>query len=341
MLGQELLRIRKLSLIGMSSDSSNLPQDSDRLNMDRLSKELRTSIVETLGSPVVPLFLGRNDDAGTGIVWDFAGSGFLVEVDGVSGILTAEHVIFHQDRFKKARVLSTIPRFKSVDSIADPFVTTQPSATHIRIDLLDWYPPTPHTENYKEEGAEWGPDLGFIRIPKGTNFEGNLRATRNFYSWAREPALSIQKAIDALNTIVAIVGAPGEWIDDDPSPRPGQIGRRSKVGVLVTAQKRYWADHNGYDFIDALAAREPETFIPDSFAGVSGGALWLFRDVFHTAQSIRELKREDYVLAGIPFWEDATDPNAPFVRAHGPRSIYEKFLPEVRAWLKGAPPIEP
>ena len=102
----------------------------------------------------------------------------------------------------------------------------------------------------------------------------------------------------------------------------------------MTAQKRYWADHNGYDFIDALAAREPETFIPDSFGGVSGGALWHFRDVFHTDQSIRELKREDYVLAGISFWEDSTDPNAPFVRAHGPRSIYERFLPEVRAWLK-------
>lgn len=308
--------------------------------MDRLSTELRKSIVETFGSPVVPLFLGRMDDAGTDILWESAGCGVLVEVDGVSGILTAEHVIHHKNRFKNARVLSTIPRVHSVDSIATPFETTQPSATHIRIDLLDLYPPTPRTEDYKEEGAEWGRDLGFIRIPKPTNFEGNLRATRNFYSWAREPALSIQKAIEAHNTIAAVVGAPAEWTDDDPSPRPGQISRRTKVGVLVTAQWQYWADHNGYDFVDAIAAREPETFIPDSFGGVSGGALCFFRDVFHTDQSIRELKREDYVLAGIAFWEDSTDPNAPFVRSHGPRSIYERFLPEVRAWLKEQRPID-
>jgi len=151
--------------------------------MDRLSKVLRTSIVETLGSPIVQLILDG----------EYAGSGVLVEVDGVSGILTAEHVIFNRDSFKKAQILSTIPRFYSIDSIDDPILddpTTQPSATHIRIDLLRWYPPTPHRKDYKEQGAEWGPDLGFIRIPKGTNFEGNLRAARiNFYSWAHEPEL--------------------------------------------------------------------------------------------------------------------------------------------------------
>ena len=49
---------------------------------------------------------------------------------------------------------------------------------------------------------------------------------------------------------------------------------------------------------------------------------------------MRELKAGDYVLAGIVFWEDQQDPNAPFVRSHGPRSIYEKFLREVRLWLK-------
>jgi hypothetical protein len=115
--------------------------------MDRLSKELRMSVVETLGSPVVQLFLD----------YKYSGSGVLVEVDDVSGILTAEHVIFNRDRFKKAQVLSTIPRFYSVDSFGDPIIddpATQASATHIRIDLLRWYPPAPHRKNY--EGLQEG-----------------------------------------------------------------------------------------------------------------------------------------------------------------------------------------
>jgi hypothetical protein len=49
---------------------------------------------------------------------------------------------------------------------------------------------------------------------------------------------------------------------------------------------------------------------------------------------MRELTAEDYVLAGIVFWEDQQDANAPFVRSHGPRSVYEKFLSEVRTWLR-------
>ncbi|HEV3065371.1 MAG TPA: hypothetical protein VGX93_08520, partial [Chthoniobacterales bacterium] len=67
----------------MSSDSSDTQREPDRLSMDRLSKELRMSLVETLGSPVLQLFLDGK----------YAGSGVLVEVDDVSGILTAEHVI--------------------------------------------------------------------------------------------------------------------------------------------------------------------------------------------------------------------------------------------------------
>jgi hypothetical protein len=65
----------------MSSDSENTLSELDRLSMDRLPKELRKSIVETLGVPIIPLFLDRRP---TEPVPVFAGSGVLVEVDGVS-----------------------------------------------------------------------------------------------------------------------------------------------------------------------------------------------------------------------------------------------------------------
>ena len=86
--------------------------------MARLSTELRRNIVETLGSPVIPLFLGRN--TGTEILWDYAGSGVLVEVDGEDGILTAEHVIFSDNRLRNATLLATIPRVYSVENFSDP-----------------------------------------------------------------------------------------------------------------------------------------------------------------------------------------------------------------------------
>jgi len=71
---------------------------------------------------------------------------------------------------------------------------------------------------------------------------------------------------------------------------------------------------------------EPGLFIPESFKGVSGGDLWLFCDFFQMSEPPQELTRNDYVLAGIAFWQDQIDANTPFVRCHGSRSIYENFL---------------
>jgi hypothetical protein len=273
----------------------------------------------------------------------YAGSGLWVEVDGESGILTAEHVIFSHNRLRNADALWTIPRYYFIGNLGDPLPddpTHQPSATNILTRLLDWYPPTPYRTDYEADDAEWGPDLGFIRIPRGTHFEGNLRATRNFVSWARDPASSARAALSGDYPILAIVGAPDEWIETDRAPRPGQTSQRATVGVLVTAQERSSTQPNGYDYVDAIAAREPGAFIPESFRGVSGGALWRFRDFFHVSEPPQALSRDDYVLAGIVFWENQVDRNAPFIRAHGPLSIYEKFLPKVREWLRTRAQIE-
>lgn len=309
----------------------------EELNLDRLSEKLRKSIVETLGAPIIPLFLDRRPAEP---VPSYAGSGVLVEAYGVSGILTAEHVIFNPKMpFESGQALWTIPRFYSMDRVDDPIVdeaSTHPSATNIQMDLLSWHPESPHRKNYETQAARWGPDLAFIRLPQDalTAFGRTLRAVRiNFYSLAREPQARMQRALDETKTILAIVGAPAEWIEDDPSPRAGQMIERIKSGVLLTAQEQYQPAKNGYDFIDALIGAGPGTLIPGSFGGVSGGALWRFRDPFHTVQPMRELQSGDYVLAGIAFWEHLGK-RKPFIRSHGPRSLYEKFLPELRDWLR-------
>lgn len=43
---------------------------------------------------------------------------------------------------------------------------------------------------------------------------------------------------------------------------------------------------------------------------------------------MHELQSGDYVLAGIAFWEQLGK-RKPFIRSHGPRSLYETFLPEL------------
>jgi hypothetical protein len=74
----------------MSSDRQNAP-NPENLSLEKLSPELMAQVLEALAYPVIP----RCPDG------QQLGSGVLVEVDGVSGILTAEHVIFDK-RFQKA-----------------------------------------------------------------------------------------------------------------------------------------------------------------------------------------------------------------------------------------------
>jgi hypothetical protein len=149
----------------------------------------------------------------------------------------------------------------------------------------------------------------------------------------RAPEARLERALGRNNTVLVIVGAPGIWITTDPVPPPGRQVKIAICGAFVTAQEEYWLREDGYDFVDAIACREPGAFVPERFGGVSGGALWRLRDPFHADPPMLELRAEDYVLARVVFWGDPRDPE-PFFRAHGPRSLYEMFLPEVRAWLK-------
>lgn len=139
----------------MSSDNENALRQRDELNLDRLPKNLRRSIVEALGAPIIPLYLDRRPAEPVPL---YAGSGVLVEVDGVSGILTAEHVVFNPDTpFESGHSLWTVPRFYSMDGIDDPIAnetTTHPSATNIKMDLLRWYPESPHGRSYTTRAAK-------------------------------------------------------------------------------------------------------------------------------------------------------------------------------------------
>ena len=301
----------------MSSASSDSSRDLERISLGQITPGLQASIRETLGYPVIQLIVDN----------DYAGSGILVEIDGIFGILTAEHVVFK--RIKGGRVLATIPAIYPIERANDPKI--QPDVVGIYISCLNWYPEQPHSEDYAD--AEWGPDLAFIPIPEQTGFWNQLRIRRNYSDLTRAPESRLEKALDQNNTVLAIVGAPGVWVTADPVRRLGLEGKTAVCGVLVTAQEEYVVAENGYDFVDAIASREPGALVPERFGGVSGGALWRLRDPFHADPPMLELKSEDYVLAGVIFWGDHRDPK-PFFRAHGPRSLYKKFLPEVRAWPK-------
>jgi hypothetical protein len=301
----------------MSSDSQNGSPEPEYLSLADLSPELQINALQTLAYPVIGLFPNGQQ----------LGSGVLIEVDGVSGILTAEHVVF-SEQFQQAQGLWTVPHIYSADSVKEK--TAHFSSANIRRDLLRCFPETARGQN---DNAEWGPDLAFIRIPEVTNFESSLRATRNFYGLAREPVVRLQKALDENYSLLAIVGAPGEMAED-VSPTPVDKRGIIQFPVFLAPTFEYQIREDGYDFFDVPVDRELGVRVPNFFNGVSGGAVWRLVNLFEQDPPMRELKSTDYVLAGIAFWQDPKNLRPKFIRAHGPRSLYEKFLPDLRNWLK-------
>jgi hypothetical protein len=281
-----------------------------------LPAELQANALHTLACPVIAIIPDGKQ----------LGSGVLVEGHEVSGILTAEHVVSSKE-FRQAKGLWTIPHIYSAESVKEK--TAHFSATNIRMDLLRCFPETPRSEN-----EEWGPDLAFIRIPRNTNFENSLRAVRiNFYAFAHDPQTRLERALDKSKTLLAIAGAPVEMAKD---VSPTKTDKRGIIEfpVFLAPSFKYRKKKNGYDYFDVPVDRELGVPVPNFFNGVSGGAIWRLVNLFEQDPAMQELKSSDYVLAGIAFYQGFENFRVKFIRGQGPRSLYEKFLPELRKWLK-------
>jgi hypothetical protein len=130
------------------------------------------------------------------------------------------------------------------------------------------------------------------------------------------------------NTILAVIGAPGETSQVTTT----LTDIRGTLQVTAFLAAGFEPKTRGeYDYVDVPVDYESGVKLPKSFVGVSGGAVW--RLINPQSLGMREFKSTDYALVGIAFYQDLENPE-PFIRGHGPRSLYTKFLPKLRDWLQ-------
>jgi hypothetical protein len=145
----------------------------------------------------------------------------------------------------------------------------------------------------------------------------------------------MQQALDENKPFLAIVGTPGELSREAPDTPHERRGISACLATLVR-QFDYHSSDNGHDYFTIpFDAEGPEVRIRQSFGGVSGGAVWRLVNLFEQGSMSSELRSSDYVLAGIAFWQDPYHTPPEFIRTHGPRSLYQQFLPKLRDWLAG------
>ena len=230
-----------------------------------------------------------------------AGSGTLVRVGGVKGIVTARHVIEALQRRDETALLRFPLRSDTILS-------------H-RIDLG-------HAEFLILPGTDGpdGPDLGFMRSPLVT--EETLVGTNSFYP-LDAPRPPMKGSYRGLGMVDLLLGIVAEWTTDVERKEE----RRRKEFMLLSAggfdgNER---EHAGFDLAtftpDFASGKDP----PRSYAGVSGGGIWR---VFFKPDGSNKVEHRR--LVGTAFYEFEQGDGVTRIIHHGPSALEQRLLPAVR-----------
>lgn len=231
------------------------------------------------------------------------GSGTFVSIDGISGILTANHVT------------------RNLDGPCELGLSISTSAHAYKIDknyirILDLAVP---------ESEEFGPDISFVVLP--TQDVGTIKAFMSFHPLLpdRDMLLRDPPALD--RGIWFLCGVPAERTTEEPS----QAGFDKVIAFQHFAGAGGVEKHvmkGGHDYVEMTVHYSPSTSPPTTFGGMSGGGLWqvlIGRTPDGEFHPIRDL------LSGIVFCQSELGNKQRSVRCHFRRSLYKHAYDSILA----------
>jgi len=184
------------------------------------------------------------------------GSGILVEIDGVRGILTAGHV--------------AEPLFKNSEHPIGIAISDKPHRFEIRQEALEKITILP--EGKDADGFDI-PDISFIRFLAPTDV-ATIAAIKSFYSFRKKLSIDLNSP-PARTALYAVGGSP--------------LTRGTKTGTPNTESFQLCAQHfftvaqfktieriGQFDYLSLGLVANVEKY-PTSYIGVSGGGMWHIR----------------------------------------------------------------
>jgi hypothetical protein len=268
-------------------------------------KELREEIAKYISDFVVGFAKFRDTNLGQDA--ELAGSGTLVQIDGVYGILTAYHV------------LENLPDTGDVGLILPDRSQPRLHASKLKADMVQKIK-IAHGKN-----AAQGPDIGFLLLSPVE--VGWLKAFKSFYNLSLRRERVLTSLHDYRDGIWFLCGFAAEETSEEPAQ--GGFAKvkvfRGDIGAGGLSSEFSIED---FDYLDFEAGYQGMSQAPESFQGYSGGGLWqapLIRD------KDSELRAKEIILSGVAFYETGRDDNRNFVRCHGRRSVYKQAIERVKS----------
>lgn len=225
-----------------------------------------------------------------------AGSGTLVSVGPMSGLLTAAHVV--KCLGNKGQV--GFVHFDGRGQVHKPVIDL---AVLERLTICG------------ETFGPNGPDLAFLRLPLST--VATLQARSNFLNLLAQGDTARCPEPPADTLMTAVVGVVGEWTENLRHKSFESIKRFTLLAAGGRiASKR---EHNGHDLLDFERVLPKDQLVPSSYGGVSGGGLW--RVYVCQSEQIIETR-----LLGFAFYQSPLSEGSRLITCHGPRSVYGHLI---------------
>jgi hypothetical protein len=234
-----------------------------------------------------------------------SGSGTLVSVGKVRGILTAAHV------------LDNLPDRGTVG-----IVEYRGESIHYRkrtIEMADTTKILLHGDAFGPDG----PDLGFLRLAGET--VGWFEAIGSFYNLLKHRS-DVSQPAPSQHSTDAIVGMIDERTKDLPAERP--LERRKGFEALfsngtISAEREV----GGYDLFDFAPTDYPDFKLPGDYRGTSGGAVWrIYLQVNGEKPEIAGAR-----LWGVPYYQTKKYGGGHTLTCHGMGGVYGALLDTVIA----------
>jgi len=176
----------------------------------------------------------------------------------------------------------------------------------------------------KPKCEEYGPDLVFVEIIPGELLD-LVKAIGSFWPMDQD-VKALMRKYGKPTVPICFVGFPEEDYACHVKDKSIYVNHRHMTyfGVI---EKGDICEHDGWDYLESKFNYNQSKELPDSFAGVSGGALWAVELRGGETKSDPITIRKA-VLIGVTFYEIYRKRNIARLRAHFIRSIYEL------AWLR-------
>ena len=241
------------------------------------------------------------------------GTGTLVTVGSVHGILTAAHV------------LDALPKRSTVGLILNADGPLQFRRAVINMDHIE----PPVIFRAEKFGAD-GPDLAFLKLTDEAR--SWLHAKCSFYNLSkrRDDVLAGRHPVPGYSD--SIVGIIDELTKPLPGSRPGVRAVKFTLiycGVRMSAVK-YPKNHN-LNYFQIETAHEPKFPVPKSFQGTSGGAVWRI----YVTKAGDKMEVVDRRLIAVPFYEGISSAGKPEITCHDAKDIYGSLIDKItERWPK-------